>query len=476
MSKNLLDEIGALLKEIFEKEETWFLLFVAGVVGAILIPFVGLNAVIAAVLAFLGLTWWLWLFIILFILFEDAWLHYRQEDYIHKIRWMLLELRVPRHIEKSPQAMEQVLVAIHSMRNAAGDFREKFIEGEVTRWFSLEMVSFGGEIHFFIRIYANWKSLVEAAFFAYYPDLDIVEVPDYIDRLPKSVIDTYEQGNDLWGTEMVLGAEELYPIRTYSDFEISTEEEKRFDPISTFVETLAKINKDEFIGIEMLIAPTGADHMNHDYDEWKDGFKDKLEELRQQSKKTKKELNPAEGEFSLFTIRSPRQTEILKAVEENLSKPAFETIIRFIYISPRATFSDSYPRRGIAGAFNQYQALDMNSFTQNYRMSTRTKLWQKPHVFPKTRGEYRKARLLYNYKHREIPPERLTGKKINSYFFNWDSSKRFLMNTKCLATLFHVPTAVVLTEPHLKHLESKKSGPPAGLAIFGGDEEIQKYR
>ncbi len=476
MSKNLFDEIGALLKEIFEKEETWFLLFVAGVVGAILVPFLGFRAVLAGILAFLELTWWLWLFIILYILFKDAWLHYRQENYIRKIQWILLELKIPRNIEKSPQAMEQVLMTLHSMRNAAGDFKEKFIEGEVTRWFSLEMVSFGGEIRFYIRICANWKSLVETAFFAYYPDMDIVEVPDYIDRLPKSIVDMYEQGDDLWGTEMTLKNEALYPIKTYSDFEITTEEEKRFDPLSAFIETLAKINQDEFVGIQILIAPAGPDHMEHDYDEWKDGFRDKLEELRQQSKKTKKEMNPGEGDLSLFTIRSPRQTEILKAVEENLSKPAFETIIRFLYLSPQAIFSDSYPRRGIAGAFNQYQALDMNAFSQNYSVSTHTKLWQKPYVFPKTRGEYRKARMLYNYKHREIPPERLTGKKINSYFFNWDSSKRFLMNTKCLATVFHIPTTVILTEPHLKHLESKKSGPPAGLAIFGGDEEIEKYR
>ena len=50
------------------------------------------------------------------------------------------------------------------------------------------------------------------------------------------------------------------------------------------------------------------------------------------------------------------------------------------------------------------------------------------------------------------------------------------MNTKCLATLYHIPTSVVLTEPHLKHLESKRAGPPSGLAIFGEEEELEKYK
>ena len=212
-----------------------------------------------------------------------------------------------------------------------------------------------------------------------------------------------------------------------------------------------------------------------DHDKWLDDSKGGLEELRQQSKRTRTEVGMDET-MNTFTMRSPRQTEVLKAVEENLSKPAFETLVRFVYISPRATFTDSYPRRGLIGAFSQYAALDMNGFTQNYNVSTRTKLWSSPYIFPKTRGEYRKARILFDYKEREIPLESLVGRVMTSYFFNWNASKNFLMNTKCIATLFHIPTSIVLTEPHLRHLESRKTGPPAGLAIFGADEEIERYK
>jgi len=34
---------------------------------------------------------------------------------------------------------------------------------------------------------------------------------------------------------------------------------------------------------------------------------------------------------------------------------------------------------------------------------------------------------------------------------------------------------VVVTEPHIRHLESRRAGPPAGLSIFGEEKEIEKF-
>lgn len=143
---------------------------------------------------FLKRTWWLWFFIIIFRLFLETWLHWRQEVFKEDINWVLLELKIPRLIEKSSKSMEQVLAALHSLRNSPGNLREIYWDGEVTRWTSLELVSFGGEIHFYVRCYAKLRSLVEAAFFSYYPGLDIIEVPDYISRFPeKSTICTKKE-------------------------------------------------------------------------------------------------------------------------------------------------------------------------------------------------------------------------------------------------------------------------------------------
>ena len=149
----------------------------------------------------------------------------------------------------------------------------------------------------------------------------------------------------------------------------------------------------------------------------------------------------------------------------------------FIYLSPRETYYDSFARRGLVGAFNQYAALNLNSFRSNRHVGTRAQVWNWPHAYPKQRVEYRKQRLFLNYRKRDVPPETWWGKLITSYPKNLNfHSKRFKMTTEGLATLFHPPTAVVLTAPHMKRVESRKAGPPAGLAIFGGEEEIEKYR
>ena len=410
-------------------------------------------------------------FILLLVAFRSAWLFWRRELFKTSVKWILLELRIPREIKKSPQAMEQVLAALHSLGNYARDLREIYWDGEVTRWFSLEMVSFGGEIHFYIRTYYKQKNLVQAAFFSYYPDVEVVEVEDYVDKLPSTIKETYAQGYDLWGTEMLLAKEDAYPIKTYTTFFEAPEEERQFDPIAEFLEVLGKLQKGEIVGIQLLIAPAAQN--------WRDKWKDLVEKLRE-TKTKKEERTSAEGELQSFArmiARSPGEVDILKAVENNLSKQAFSTVIRFIYLSPRTIFYDSYARRGLIGSFNQYASLHLNAFVQNYAVSTRTRVWNWPHIFPKRRNEYRKQRLLYTYRRRTRLTDTFMGRLMTSYFLNWNfSTKAVHINTECLATIFHPPTFLVVTGPHIPRVESRKVGPPAGLAIFGEEREIEKFQ
>lgn len=397
---------------------------------------------------------------------------------------------MPREVLKSPKAMEQVLMAIHSLGNYAGDLREKWWDGEMTRWLTLEIVSFGGETHFYMQVYKKQLGLYQAAFFAYYPDIEIVPADDYVDRFPDNVHAMEEQGYNLWGAEMDLAREEAYPIRSYTTFE-SPDENKQYDPITAFLESLAKLEKEQMVGIQISLAPLRPD--------WKDKWEDLIEELRNRAQLKKKdaqaqvktatqfpggilpafEVKKGKDEKDPFTsfMRTPGEADILKAVEANLSKPAFQTLIRFIYFSPLASFYDSFPRRGVLGAFNQYLALDLNYFKVNYAKGTRTKMWNFPYLFPDLRNEYKKQRLLYEFKKREMPHDTFIGKFITSYFLDINTkSKTYAMTTESVATLFHPPTFLSLTAPHMKRMESKKAGPPAGLAIFGNEKEIEKYQ
>lgn len=430
------------------------------------------NNFLSILFDFLRLSWWFLVFLILLPIFKSTYLHWRQEVFRHSKAFdmLMLEIKIPREIKKSPKAMEQILMAIHSLRNAPGDFREKWIDGEITVWFALEMISFGGNVKFFIRFPKSRKSLIEAAFYSYYPDIELIEVDDYALNFPQNMSELEERGMDLWGTEMVLNKEEAYPIKIYSDFE-SSEEEKQYDPISAFLEILGRCHKEEIVGIQFLIAPAAPD--------WNKKYEKLVEDLRERKNKLSSKPTSSVNSSpppSISFMRTPGETDILKKVEENLSKPAFHTLIRFIYLSPKALFNDGYARRGLVGAFNQYSSLDLNSFRQNFSISTRTQIWNWPHIFPKKRLWYRKAVLLNDYLKRNCPPETFMGKVITSYLYRWNfASKRFIFTTQCLATLFHPPTSVVVTAPHLERVESRKAGPPPNLPIFGEEKEIEKF-
>lgn len=430
-----------------------------------------LDVLLAYLKEILILIWPIILAYVLFRVWLSMWMHWRQEIFTKQAtKWKVVEMRIPREIRKNSKAMEQVFASIHGMRNAPGNFREHYWDGEVTRWFSFEMVSFGGEVHFYLRFHQRLFTLMQTAFNSFYPDIELEEVDDYAHhRLPQSIQEVYTKNYDLWGGEVTLKREGAYPIRTYEEFESATEE-KEYDTMSAFMELLGKLKKEEFIGIQILAVPLGP--------EWAEEHKELIEKLRRPESKPEKMIN-AEGEeieYQPLAIRTPGETEVLEAIERNLSKPAFETLIRFIYLSPKHLYHDSYPRRGVKGAFNQFSKISANSLEINYDVATRVQFWKFPYFFPGLRGELRKQRVLYNYIHREMPPETFMGKLQNSSIFDSGfKTKLFEMNIECLATIWHPPSYIALTAPHTQRVESKRVGPSASLPIYGSDEDIERF-
>jgi hypothetical protein len=455
------------------------------------------EPILLAIGNFLVWTWPVLLFLVLAPIVSNAWLFWRQERYKESTEFKLLELRIPREVKKSPRAMEQVLMAIYALKNIAGNFEEKWWDGEIPRWFSLEVTSFGGEIHFYIRLYSKYEPLVKAAFYSYYPDVEVVDADDYTNRFPMTIADMYQQGYDVWGGELYLARESAYPIKSFLDFE-SPDEEKQYDPISALIEVLAQVKTEEMVAVQILISP------HEDWDkEWK-GLVAKLKESQitngegqgghgvgKSASRTwdfssgplpvlGAKVHDAKEDMGSFTkvfMRTPGETDVLKMVEKNLSKPAFETQIRFLYFSPKHLFYDSFARRGLAGSFNQYGSQDLNMFKIDYSVSTKTNIWNPPYVFPRKRNEWKKKRLLWNYRHREINPHTWIGRWFTSYFWDWNTkSKQFDLNIESLATIYHPPTTMVVTAPHIRRVDSRKTGPPAGLAIFGEEKEIEHFQ
>src|SRR3989344_2345582 len=372
---------------------------------------------------------WVWLFIVLFFTTRSVWLAYRQEHFkLNEPDWKMFEIRVPRELRKSPKAMEQIFMSIHAWRNSPSDFNDKWLIGETTLWFSFEIVSLGGELHYFIRLPNKYKNLLESAFYAQYPDIEIAEIKeDYIHRMPPTIDELHERGYELFGSELKLARHDAYPIRTYIDFE-AIEEERQLDPISALLEVLAKAKPQEHVWIQVLI--------KSDDDEWQKEGEKLVKQLKE--KAGKREIQTPTGTFVLVE-RSPGELDTMKAVDRNLSKAGFETLIRYIYISPKEIYNDGFARRGIFSAFNQYASESLNKFKQNMNVWTRIKVWQWPHVFPHRRLYARQKRVYARFRAREMHDETVTGMLMKWRFFDWNVrgqiKGKIVLNVEELATI-----------------------------------------
>ncbi len=406
--------------------------------------------------------WWLWLPVFLIVLFIELWTKYLQIKAIKKIKWLLLEVKIPRDIEKTPKAMEQVFSGLHGVLTKI-KFLDKYWKGKVQEWFSFEIAGIDGSVYFFIRTPENFRNLVEAQIHSQYPDAEILEVLDYAAPLAKKIPGkTY----DISGVEFIFEKADYYPIRTYLSFE-ERQKERRLDSMASFLEILSKLSPSENIFIQYLIKPTGE----------KDWVNEGIEAVSKlMGKKTEIKKNWLEnifggfGEFIANLLRAiaiyPEWGEVKKeenktatqnlppggklaaeAIENKISKLAFRVCIRFAYIAGKDIFNRAN-MAAISGAFKQFNTLNLNAFKGNKKAGTSA---DQPRIIPfiKNRREFiRKIAFIDRYVNRKMSKNK----------------KNFILNIEELATIYHYPILVVET-PTLRRVEAKKAEPPVSLPV-----------
>ena len=406
--------------------------------------------------------WWLWLPVFLAVLFIELWTKYLQTKAIKKIKWLLLEIKIPRDIEKTPRAMEQVFSGLHGILTSV-KFLDKYWKGKVQGWFSFEIAGIDGGVYFFIRTPENFRNLVEAQIHAQYPNAEILEVLDYAAPLAKKIPSkTY----DINGVEFILEKADYYPIRTFLSFE-ERQKERRLDPMASFLEILSKLKPNENIFIQYLIQPTGKK-------DWQEKGIEAVNKLVGKKTKIKKswfenifggfdefianllgaitiypEWNGAKKEETKTAIQtlSPGDKLVAEAIENKISKLAFRVCIRFAYIAGRDIFNKAN-MAAVSGAFKQFNTLNLNAFKSNKRAGTTA---DQPRIIPfiKNRREFiRKIAFVDRYVNRKMSKNK----------------KDFILNTEELATIYHYPILVVET-PTMRRVEAKKSEPPVSLPV-----------
>ncbi len=434
---------------------------------------------------FLLSLWWIYVPLILFFLAKGLWIKSARQKFVQGINWTLLEVKPPAEIKKTPRAMEQFFAGLHGAQRTP-NWKERNIKGELQEWFSLELVSQGGQIHFLIRTPEMYRDLVEAQVYAQYPEAEISQVDDYIHSVPSDIPNS---DYDLWGTELVLTKEDAYPIRSYTAFERDILlEEQRIDPLASLLEVMSKIKDGEQIWIQTLIRPVLSD-WKKDCEKLRDSILDRAikrapGEFRKEATAWRDEgrnqlyfllagPGPAEGAAEERKVNpldwmTQSERDILKALEENIAKIAFETVIRFIYLARTDVFAKPNVS-AVIGCYKQFNTENLNGFKPNGKITTKVnyKIQLK-----KPRESYRKKKVLAAYRKRDFVRYSTVIKYLKLFFFerlpilNWFfiRSQPFVFNIEELATIYHYPGEMVKA-PLIPKVEAKKGEPPISLPV-----------
>ncbi|MEN9337699.1 MAG: hypothetical protein RIQ41_13 [Candidatus Parcubacteria bacterium] len=205
------------------------------------------------------------------------WKMYITQKHFSGLDWVMLEIKLPREIFKSPYATE---VAISSLlqTGGVGTWYAREIKGAMPVFASLEIASTEGIIHFYVRIQRKFRPLVESNFYAQYPGIEITEAQDYT-----SVLQYHHLTKDvaMWGESYKLDASwepwnwekgeryvdpkdsskkysmkaDFLPIKTYVDYGLDKDpkEEFKIEPLAPLLETMGSLGKGEHLWYQVLL-------------------------------------------------------------------------------------------------------------------------------------------------------------------------------------------------------------------------------
>lgn len=408
------------------------------------------------VLRVAGASWFIWLPTITLLLFFEAWRSYVRNIFKSEVKWSYLEIKIPREIRRGPKAMEQLFSSLHSFISDPSSFIDRYWKGEVKLWYSFEIVSFGGDVHFYVKTPTKHKNYVEANIYAQYPDVEIKEVDDYTLRMPSTCEGLQDAGYELWGTELKLEKDDAYPIRLYEEFETPSEY-STLDPISSLIEVLNSLRPGEELWIQLLVSPASS--------VWQEKGARLIKKFQEQTRTVIET-----GDAKKITVdRTPGEELALKAIEHNISKPGFQVMIRYVYLAPANIYSKNTAWYGVLGAFNQYSSKAHNSFKHDSVVRTAVEWFYWPYFFPNWRQQYRRRRIYRLFRQRRMKESgfltQLTSKETIS-------PSHIVLNTEELATIYHFPSNIVLTAPSIQRIESRKVGSPASLPVHVGADDL----
>lgn len=365
---------------------------------------------------------------------------------VKKLERVLLEIRIPRHrpkegaqpegISEQVAVAEQLFAALHSIYRG-GLSGAIFDQDSI----SFEIAASGGQIGWYVGSPLHLQSLVEKQIHSYYPDAEITPVPVY---------NIFPKQGFVAATSLALQKKNLYPLKTYQDFEA--------DPMAGIAGALEKISEDEGAAIQIIIAPTGngwrskGQSLAREYTQGKGGaggstgsklfgglFKFGGELVTAATTDPKKDAaNPATGDEPRKLTQA--EEEFVQKIEEKSRKVGYEVVIRVIAAAGDRGLAEATVQN-ITRSFAAYNTPDLNGFKET------------------------------------VGPVSSQAKLVTKYVFRdlEGAGKKMILNAEELAGLWHPPTSDVET-PHVRWLSAKSAPPPNNVPKEGLLIGYNQYR
>lgn len=435
-------------------------------------PIEGLPVFIAGIVAFfilLALFPWtslsgfsialflspLWLPLIIVAAAWKMWIILRRSYFIAEQEYMLLEIKLPQSLVKTPLAMEAVISGLH-LAPGEGNWYKLKVQGSVRPWWSLEIASIEGQVHFFIWTRTGFRRIIEAQIYAQYPGAQVVEVPDYTKQISARPAEW-----EIWGCDYVHTRDiDAYPIKTYVDYGLDKvqKEPEQVDPLANLIEFMGSMGKGEQLWMQIIIRTHKGEKYHgkkNDKGEaytWADLGREEVDNIRKLAQRKSTYTDPVTGKVVIsegFPNPTKGQQETIAAIERNTAKLPFDVGVRAVYLAQPGKFN-GITIAGLNGLFKQFNSETLNGLKWKRWM---TEFEDYPWEFNVEKRKNKKRKHLIDaYRRRQ-------------YFHEPYSFPDYMvMSTEELATLYHIPSHAVTT-PSLPRITSATGSAPSNLPL-----------
>lgn len=392
----------------------------------------------------------LWLPVLVLWSAWGMWVILKRSEFIVAQKVVLLEIKPPRNVVKTPLAMEAVLAGLHFGPGEATWYKKYFL-GSVRPWWSLEIASIEGQVHFFIWTRSSFRRAVETQLYAQYPGIQVVEAVDYT-----RLITAKPEEWTIWGCDFVKGKQDPLPIKTYVEYGLDKvqKEPEQVDPLANLIEFMGSMGKGEQMWVQLAIRVHKGEKYDKEYVDatgksevftWKHEGREMVKKLREATRD--KYVDQATGKETLgFPNPTKGQIEEIAAIERNIGKLAFDVGARAIYLAKPESF-DSGIISGLTSVFKQFSSEGWNSINPSSWMT----------VFNDYPWEIGTNKLKDNFRRWMVEAYRR-----RQFFHVPFESGTMVMSIEELATLYHIPSQAVET-PSLRRIQSATGSAPVNL-------------